>query len=469
MNIPKIEQALMFLCLNGDDNYREIAPQLIEDYFADDTALKTFKLINAIMKDGKQPTFVTFGQYATKDKALTPQQIASVTQWGNELSYSEPINQYIAILKDEHIKRNINTILTEQALGLGKESSGSETAVNIIKRLNTLIENGSPTDNIISTPQLTHEERQAYYRRAALHQSGKTSGLNTGIAALNRFTGGFHPELIIIAGRPSMGKTALALYHACQFNEPGIYFNLEMNQSQLCQRLILQHANDSINSARLRDGNLSQPELHAFETTIGLVEKLPITIYDKPRCGVHEAIRIMRREARKNNCKWAIIDYLQLMTIEGFRGGNREAEVAEISRTLKAAQKELNIPIIALAQLSRQVEQRADKRPILSDLRESGSIEQDADTVMFVYRPEYYGLMDESGNPYSSDVFYLFEKHRQGSTGEVRFKHNSTLTSFHDTGSSGGSTYLPMPEVEPILNGSPKAIQPNETFDFNPF
>ena len=84
-SIPKIEQALMFLCLNGDDNYREIAPQLIEDYFADDTALKTFKLINAIMKDGKQPTFVTFGQYATKDKALTPQQIASVTQWGNDL------------------------------------------------------------------------------------------------------------------------------------------------------------------------------------------------------------------------------------------------------------------------------------------------------------------------------------------------------------------------------------------------
>jgi replicative DNA helicase len=170
----------------------------------------------------------------------------------------------------------------------------------------------------------------------------------------------------------------------------------------------------------------------------------------------------MRREARKNNCKWAIIDYLQLMTIEGFRGGNREAEVAEISRTLKAAQKELNIPIIALAQLSRQVEQRADKRPILSDLRESGSIEQDADTVMFVYRPEYYGLNDEAGNAYSSDVFYLFEKHRQGSTGEVRFKHNSTLTSFDDTGSSGGSTFLPV-ELEP------KAMQPNESFDISPF
>lgn len=456
----------MFLCLNSDDNYKEIVPQLTEEHFNDELALKAFRIINAIMKDGKQPTFVTFGKYAISDKSLTPQQIASVTEWGNELSYSEPINEYIAILKDEHIKRNISLIMTEEALGLGKARSGGETAVNIIKKLNSLIENGSPTDNIITTQQLAHEERQAYYRRAALNQSGKTSGLNTGLAALNRFTGGFHPELIILAGRPSMGKTALALFHACQFNEPGIYFNLEMNQSQLCQRLILQHSSEQINSARLRDGNLSQHELHAFETTIGEVEKLPIMIYDKPRCGVHEAIRMMRREARKGLCKWAIIDYLQLMTIEGFRGGNREAEVAEISRTLKAAQKELNIPIIALAQLSRQVEQRADKRPILSDLRESGSIEQDADTVMFVYRPEYYGLNDDSGMPYRADVFYLFEKHRQGSTGEVRFKHNNTITSFSDSGSEGGSSFLP---VEINRNHEPKKMQPNEDFEFTPF
>ena len=118
--VPKIEQALMFLCLNGDENYKEIAPQLIDEHFADDTALKAFKVINAIMKDGKQPTFVTFGKYALSEKTLTANEIASVTQWGNELSYSEPINEYISILKDEHIKRNINHILTEEALGLGK-------------------------------------------------------------------------------------------------------------------------------------------------------------------------------------------------------------------------------------------------------------------------------------------------------------------------------------------------------------
>jgi replicative DNA helicase len=458
--LPKIEQALIFIMLHEADAAREIVPQLSENHFTDELSLKCFKIIKSIQADNKQPTLVTLGSYALSTKAIEPRDLANVSGWGNDLSYTEPVNDYIAILKDEHIKRSVSSILTEQALGIGTMRSGVETATEIIKRLNSLIEDGSPTDNIINMAQLSDEERQAYYRRAALFQSGQTSGLNTGLSALNRFTGGFHPELIILAGRPSMGKTALALFHAVQFGEAGVYFNLEMNRSQLAQRLILQHGESLINSARLRDGNLTQPELHAFEQSIGKTEQLPILIYDKARCGVHEAVRILRREVRKNRCKWAIIDYLQLMTIEGFKGGNREAEVAEISRTLKAAQKELNIPIIALAQLSRQVEQRADKRPILSDLRESGSIEQDADTVMFVWRPSYYALNEDNGTPYTNDVFYLFEKHRQGSTGEVRFKHNETLTHFSDNGGNIGSTFLPVKET---------AILPNKTFDYTPF
>jgi replicative DNA helicase len=463
--LPKIEQALIFIMLHEPDAAREIVPQLSEYHFNDELALKCFKIIKSIQSDNKQPTLVTLGSYALSTKAIEPRDLANVSGWGNDLSYTEPVNQYIAILKDEHIKRSITTILTEETLGINNNKGGVNTAVEIVKRLNSLIEDGSPIDNIITTIQLADEERQAYYRRAAMYQNGQTSGLSTGITSVNRFTGGFHPELIILAGRPSMGKTALALYHACNFNEPGIYFNLEMNNSQLCQRLILQHSKEQVNAARLRDGNLNQPELHTFEQSIGQIEKLPILIYDKPRCGVHEAIRIMRREARKGRCKWAIIDYLQLMTIEGFKGGNREMEVAEISRTLKAAQKELNIPIIALAQLSRQVEQRSDKRPILSDLRESGSIEQDADTVIFIYRPKYYGIDEVDGEQTDKHVFYLFEKHRQGATGEVRFQHNNTITAFSDLGGNIGSSFLPMPETEKVIS----AIAPNDEFDKEPF
>jgi replicative DNA helicase len=205
-------------------------------------------------------------------------------------------------------------------------------------------------------------------------------------------------------------------------------------------------SDNQILSSRLRDGNLTQPELAAFEKTIGKIEHNPFLIYDKARCGVHEAIRVIKREHRKGRCKWVIIDYLQLMTIEGFRGGNREAEVAEISRTIKAAQKELGIPIIALAQLSREVEKRADKKPMLSDLRESGSLEQDADTVAFVWRPSYYGLNDDNGTPYTNEIFYLFEKHRQGATGTVEFRHSVNMTSFSDSGiTPQGSSFLPSP------------------------
>ena len=452
-SLPKVEQALINLCLSPDEHYKEIIPQLTEVLFTDDLALRAYKLIKAIMTDNIKPNLVTLNQYGRADKTITAAEVAKISAWGSDLWYNEPINDYIALLKDEHIKRSITSIMAQNALGLSEPRGGATTATEIIKKLNSLLEDGSPKDSIIEAMALASDERDAYYRRSALHLSGKTSGLNTGLKALNKFTGGFHPELIILAGRPSMGKTALALYHAVEFGEPGIYFNLEMNKSQLCQRLILQHANDKISSARLRDGNLTQPELYEFERSIGAVEQLPILIYDKARCGVHEAVRVMRREVRKNRCKWAIIDYLQLMTIEGFKGGSRELEVAEISRTLKAAQKELNIPIIALAQLSRQVEQRADKKPILSDLRESGSIEQDADTVIFIWRPAYYGL-SENGIEYTNDVFYLFEKHRQGATGEVRFKHNETLTIFTDAASEQGSTFLPLsPNYE--FNGSP--------------
>ena len=141
----------------------------------------------------------------------------------------------------------------------------------------------------------------------------------------------------------------------------------------------------------------------------------------------------MKREHRKGRCKWAIIDYLQLMTIEGFRGGNREAEVAEISRTLKAAQKELGIPIIALAQLSREVEKRPDKKPILSDLRESGSLEQDADGVMFIHRDFMSGLkINSDGNSTDNQADIIIAKWRDGEVGEIKIGFDGPKMKFYE-------------------------------------
>ena len=439
------QQAIIGILMTGDI-HQELIPQLNEHLFNEVLTSRCYSVIKKTIDKGLTPNIVNFFSTANEIDKFTPKETSEIVTWSNNLTYNEPVNEYIAILKDNHIKRSIASIVTEQSLGLAN-TDGFTTATEIIKSLTNLLDTGTNSDNIINLSELTNDEREAYYRRAALTLSGKTTGLETGLKSLNKFTGGFHPEFIIIAGRPSMGKTALALFHGMKSNEAGIYFNLEMNKSQLCQRLILQDAGDTIHSSRLRDGNLSQSELHSFEKTIGNIEKAPFLIYDKARCGVHEAIRVMKREHRKDRCKWAIIDYLQLMTIEGFKGGNREAEVAEISRTLKAAQKELGIPIIALAQLSREVEKRPDKKPILSDLRESGSLEQDADSVAFVWRPSYYGLNDEDGNPYTNHIFYLFEKHRQGATGIVEFRHSPNMTNFTDvTTHDIGSTFLPQPK-----------------------
>lgn len=433
------QQTIIAILYSPDGAFKDLYPQLKEDMFTEEQTKEAFSFTKQIVDQGLTPTTTNLFSFSKKKEL-----VAAVLQWSAQLTYNEPVKEYVAELNDDLTTRNVAKVLTEEAMVLNMKKNGNATAQNIIKRLTQLLDIGSTEENLIDMLELSAMEREAYFRRAALNQAGKTSGLNTGLSALNKFTGGWQNEFIILAGRPSMGKTALALFHAIQSNEAGIYFNLEMNNSQLCQRLILQHSDELINSARLRDGNLTQAELHEFERSIGDIERLPVLIYDKARCGINEAIRVMRREHRKGRCKWAIIDYLQLMTIEGWRGGNRELEVAEISRSIKAIQKELGIPIIALAQLSRNVEQRADKKPVLSDLRESGSLEQDADTVVFVWRPAYYGLNDDTGTPYTNEVHYLFEKHRQGSTGSVEFKHNKTITKFYDINQEVGSTFLPM-------------------------
>jgi replicative DNA helicase len=462
----ELEEKMIAILLSSNQHKDEIIVQLKSEYFTNDRYKKAFDIIKSLNQK-KQPIDITFLNQENKiAKVLDTADIITISKSLDKITsgFFEPHEAILLELRNTYLKSQIHQIITEESIGLYDRHDAEVTASEMVKRLNELMDTGMTVSNIITTADLVKDEREAYFRRQELNRQGKTSGVNTGLTALNRFTGGWQPEFIILAGRPSMGKTALALFHGIQSKEAGIYFNLEMNPSQLCQRLILQNATGSIDSKRLRDGSLNQPELHVFESTIGEVEKMPFTIYDKPRCGVHEAIRVIRQQVRKGLCKWVIIDYLQLMTLEGFRGGNREAEVAEISRTLKAAQKELAIPIIALCQLNRQVEQRADKKPMLSDLRESGSLEQDADTVCFVYRPSYYNLSNDDGQPYTNETFYLFEKHRQGSTGTVEFRNNETITNFYDANQQPMSSYLPVPIESTAFNHVS-----NQFNDDNPF
>ncbi len=303
----------------------------------------------------------------------------------------------------------------------------------------------------------------------AQNSGGGLSGITTGLDSLNARTGGLHhSDLVILAGRPGMGKTALATNIA--FNtarrwlrdqDDGIaheksagarvaFFSLEMSADQLATRILAE--NSGISSESLRMGKITTSEFRNLARAAAELQTLPLFIDDTPALTIAALRTRARRMKRQHKIGLIVVDYLQLLQGSGNgRDGNRVQEISEISRGLKTLAKELDVPVLALSQLSRAVEQREDKKPQLSDLRESGSIEQDADIVLFVYREEYYVASQEPRDPDDpkhaewmekmSKVFGLAEvviaKQRHGATGKVRLKFEANITRFSDLADEG--------------------------------
>ena len=277
------------------------------------------------------------------------------------------------------------------------------------------------------------------------------SGVPSGFNALDEVTSGWQPsDLVIIAARPSMGKTAFVLSMtrnmAVNHNQPIALFSLEMSSVQLVNRLIASET--ELGSEKIRNGKLSEEEWQQLHSKIKALIKAPIYVDDTPALSIFELRAKCRRLQQRYGIKVLIIDYLQLMTAGADMRGNREQEVSMISRQLKIIAKELNIPVIALSQLNRGVEQRTGdaKKPMLSDLRESGAIEQDADMVLFIHRPERYGIMEDSmGNSLKGIADIIIAKHRNGAVGEIQLRFRNELAQFCDLEevspfASGGST-----------------------------
>jgi replicative DNA helicase len=256
------------------------------------------------------------------------------------------------------------------------------------------------------------------------------SGIPSGFDKVDKLTSGWQPsDLIIVAARPGMGKTALTLSMARNMavnsNIPVAFFSLEMSSVQLITRLI--SSETGLSSEKLRTGKLEKHEWEQLNVKVKSLEKAPLFIDDTPSLSIFDLRAKARRLASQHGIKMIMIDYLQLMTAGGSqKGGNREQEISTISRNLKALAKELGVPVIALSQLSRAVETRGgSKRPILSDLRESGAIEQDADIVSFIYRPEYYKIEewdDEERTPTQGQAEFIVAKHRNGGLENIRLK-----------------------------------------------
>lgn len=274
--------------------------------------------------------------------------------------------------------------------------------------------------------------------RVKAARQGKHTGIPTGLKQLDSITNGWqNSEVIVIAARPAMGKTAFALHFAKSAAVNGFpvaIFSLEMSDESLADRLLISES--GVDANNYKSGRMSQKEQDDVEKAANKFTDLPMYIDDNASVSMSYIRSKARLLHKQGKCRMVIIDYLQLVTEGGEKGRNREQEVSQMSREAKILAKELNIPVLLLSQLNRKVEDRGDKRPLLADLRESGAIEQDADMVCFIHRPEYYkiSMKDKNGFDVANGIEFLISKYRNGATGDIQLQHNGSLSRIYDIG-----------------------------------
>lgn len=360
----------------------------------------------------------------------------AITQLTNRVASAANIEYHSRIILQKHIQRELIRISSDTIRDAFEDTSDVFQLLDRAEKNLFEVAQGNIRRNFQEMSTMVSEAYKQI-EAARLHGTGVT-GVQSGFTDLDRITSGWQKsDLVILAARPGMGKTAfvlsLARNAAIGFNRPVAVFSLEMSSVQLVQRMI--SSETGIASDKLRKGTLDNTEWQKLVSMTGKLSSAPIYIDDTPSLSVFDLRSKCRRLKQMHNIELIIIDYLQLMRAEvDNKGGNREQEISAISRSLKAIAKELNVPIIALSQLSRAVESRGgSKRPQLSDLRESGAIEQDADMVTFIYRPEYYGMeYDEDNNPTKGVAEIIIAKHRNGALDTVKLKFISHLAKFTD-------------------------------------
>jgi replicative DNA helicase len=401
------EQALLAAILVNNAAYHKVAEFLRPDHFAQGVHGRIFAAIEKLIERGQIANPVTLANYFDQDGAL--QEIGGA-QYLVRLAAS-----VVTIINAEDYGRTIHDcFLRRQLIAIGEDVVNDAYAFDLERAATQQIETAEQQLFDLATKGQYEGGFQPFRNamtdavlmaEAAFKRSGKTTGVASGFTDLDRLLGGLHPsDLVILAGRPSMGKTALATnigFHAARNFRPkdegGVedgavvgFFSLEMSAEQLATRILAEESN--VPSHEIRQGKVSNEGFDKFVQASQRLASVPFFIDDTPALSIAGLRTRARRLKRQQGLGLVIVDYLQLLRGGGDNGGfeNRVQEISEITRGLKALAKELEVPVLALSQLSRAVEQREDKRPMLSDLRESGSIEQDADVVMFVFREEYY-------------------------------------------------------------------------------
>lgn len=415
-----------------------------------------------------------------------------ITELTTHVNSAANIEAHTRIIQEQAIKRELIHVAAEIEKDAYEETTDVFELLDKTEQSLYKVSEANIKKNFADMRSLLRSALQELENRR--DQEGTLTGIPSGFTQLDRLTSGWQRnDLVILAARPGMGKTAFVVSAmrnaAVDFNKPVAIFSLEMSAVQLVNRIISAEA--ELDSEKIKKGNLEEYEWQQLHHKIRKLDSAPIFIDDTPALSIRELRTKCRRLKAKHNIELVIIDYLQLMSGEGGakgQQGNREQEISAISRSLKNLAKELDVPVIALSQLSRAVETRGgDKRPQLSDLRESGAIEQDADMVIFLYRPEYYKIdQDEMGNSLKGVGEVIIAKHRNGSLDSVFLKFVGRFTKFADleTSEFGGfsddafDSGLPSPNTRVMgsrindLNNPSSPLPPmkdQEGDDFVPF
>lgn len=426
------EQAVLASMFLSKYALQKCIEELSSDLFYLDKHGKIFDVIKELSEASRAIDITTVTDELDKKNLLS--QIGDVEYLSeiiNSVASPANVDEYIKIVEEKAIRRRlIETSLEIEREGYNSDDSLNDLLDNAEKKMLNVVKTRKGTEfrkiqEVITSYQTNLEKLS--------EKDGNITGLITGFDDIDDLTSGFHEnELIIIAARPAMGKTAFALNLATNVamknNKTVALFNMEMGAEQLVNRMI--SSEGQIEGWKLTSGNLQKSDWNKLDEAISRLSDTKIYIDDTPGMTISEIRAKCRRlAASEGDLGIVIIDYLQLISGSAKYAGNRQQEIAEISRSLKTLAMELKIPIVALAQLSRSVEAREDKRPLLSDLRESGSIEQDADIVAFLYRDDYYTKKIEIDENTSKSEF-IVSKHRNGATKTIPLLFKRNISKF---------------------------------------
>ena len=442
----ELEEAVLGALMLEKDAYSIISEILSPECFYDKTHELIFTAIQTLAMQQKPIDILTVVEQLRKDGTLESVGGASyIAQLSQKVVSSAHIDYHARIVAQKYLARELITFSSEVAGKAFDETNDVDDLMQEAEGKLFEISQRNVKKDVVHISPIINEA--FHLMREAAKRTDGLSGLPSGFKDLDKITSGWqNSDLIIIAARPGMGKTAFVLSMAknmaVNFNIPIAVFSLEMSNVQLVNRLIVNVA--ELSGEKIKTGQLAEYEWHQLDSKVSKLYEAPIYVDDTPSLSVFELRTKARRLVKEHNVKCVVVDYLQLMNASGMSFGSREQEVSIISRSLKGMAKELCIPIIALSQLNRSLDLRTNqpksnrdnydaKRPQLSDLRESGAIEQDADIVCFIHRPEYYKIYaDEHGNDVTGKAEIIIAKHRNGSTGDLVLEFKKEFARFQN-------------------------------------